>query len=254
MRAPNITPATNLNSVIEQMDKILDWAVTVGSRLGFFPALYRKVTLKVRDGIPIGAFEDGDRMERLVVVFANRYFAAFEQYHTGQITTRSWQIAFDAAKDSRYLILQHLFLGINAHINLDLGIAAADISTSDNIDHLKTDFERINLILTNLIDETQDRVGAFSPWLVLLDKIGERADEKFAAFSLKIARQEAWRNAKRFAGMEKDALAVEIRQLDHTVSEIAHLIGRNGPIARFLIWIIQWRERKDVTAVIKGLQ
>ena len=65
--------ATDIDGVIQQLDVIIDWAHRHKSRLGYFAALYRKVTLKVKEGISEGFFEDGERMERLDVVFANRY-------------------------------------------------------------------------------------------------------------------------------------------------------------------------------------
>ena len=42
-------------------------------------------------------------------------------------------------------------MGMNAHINLDLGLAAAEISTPENIHSLATDFRRINQVLADLV-------------------------------------------------------------------------------------------------------
>ena len=71
-------PAETIDQVIEQLDDIIDWSIIRSSRLGYFAALYRKVTIKVKDGIRDGYFEDAERMERLDVIFANRYLEAFE--------------------------------------------------------------------------------------------------------------------------------------------------------------------------------
>ena len=120
--------AQTIDQVIQQLDDIVDWSLSHNSRLGYFAALYRKVTLKVKEGINTGFFEDGPRMERLDVIFADRYLEAFEQNQKKIPPTRSWQFAFETCKRWWPIVLQHLLLGMNAHINLDLGIAAARTS------------------------------------------------------------------------------------------------------------------------------
>ena len=119
---------TTIDEVIDRLDELIGWAATEKSRLGYFAALYRGVTVKVREGVATGAFEDGPRMERFDVIFANRYLDAVRVYREGNNPSRSWLFAFESAKGVRPVVLQHLLLGINAHINLDLGVAAAEVS------------------------------------------------------------------------------------------------------------------------------
>ncbi|MCH7825275.1 MAG: hypothetical protein IH849_10770 [Acidobacteria bacterium] len=54
---------TTIDGVIEELDRTIATARRDESRLGYFPALYRKVTASVQQGIADGRFEDGDRME-----------------------------------------------------------------------------------------------------------------------------------------------------------------------------------------------
>ena len=70
-------------------------------------------------------------MEKLDVIFANRYIKAYYQYQTQQPASKTWEAAFVEADNYWIIVLQHLLLGMNAHINLDLGIAAAQISPKD---------------------------------------------------------------------------------------------------------------------------
>ena len=64
--------AQTIDEVIEALDGVLDEARRDGSRLGYFAALYRKVTIEVKKGIAAGYFDDGPRMERLDVLdYAN---------------------------------------------------------------------------------------------------------------------------------------------------------------------------------------
>lgn len=245
--------AQNMVEVLNELDKIVAWACKENSRLGYFAALYRKVTLKVKEGIETGFFDDGPRMEALDVAFANRYLAALTAYLNGEAPTRSWLIAFQSAQNPRLLILQHLFLGINAHINLDLGIAAAEIVTEADINALKDDFEKINLILSGMVDEIQNELGQLSPWLALLDKVGGQTDEKFADFSLKVAREAAWTVAKRMVSRTPDQKETEIDHQDRVIAELARLIVKPGPMIRIVLWIIRCVECKDVRRIIEFL-
>ena len=46
----------------------------------------------------------------------------------GRPVPRCWQVAFERGRTGDHVILQHLLLGINAHVNLDLAVAAAEIA------------------------------------------------------------------------------------------------------------------------------
>src|SRR6185436_10526735 len=182
--------------VVQALDGIIAECKARRSRLGFFAALYRQVTVHVREGIANGFFEDGPRMERLDALFASRYLDAFAARGAGQPVSEAWRVAFDTGLGSRATILQDLLLGVNAHINLDLGIAAAETSPGAAIEDLKADFDRINAILGEFVDAAQDVIDDFSPGMNTLDAVGGRTDEGLANFSLLIAREEAWLNAE----------------------------------------------------------
>jgi hypothetical protein len=244
----------NLAEVICELDQIIAWAYEHESPLGYFAALYRKVTMKVAEGIQAGFFDDGPRMARLDVVFANRYLEALSLYLQGKTPTRSWLVAFEAAQNPRLIILQHLFLGINAHINLDLGIAAAKIVPSSEMYSLKNDFDKINLILAETEDEVQRAINSVSPGLALLDYIGGRTDERFADFSLNVAREVAWRAALQLAEVASDQLDREIYRLDDLTSSLAQLIVKPGPLTQWVIRIIHWREYKETRRIIQALE
>jgi len=54
------------------LDAIIAECTTERDRLGYFAALYRQVTIRVRDDIAKrDVFEDNERMERLDVTFAD---------------------------------------------------------------------------------------------------------------------------------------------------------------------------------------
>src|SRR5512141_593547 len=114
----SFVPARTIDEVIARLDEIIEQAMRDRDRLGFFAVLYRTVTKAVKEGIAAGRFENGPRMERLDVAFANRYLEAFDRHRRGLEPTRSWRAAFAAGSHRRVVIMQHLLLGMNAHINL----------------------------------------------------------------------------------------------------------------------------------------
>ncbi|HEX7529808.1 MAG TPA: DUF5995 family protein, partial [Pyrinomonadaceae bacterium] len=74
-----MTPQT-IDEVLAELDQIILRARNDRDRLGFFATLYRNVTIKVKEGIAAGLFQDGRRMEKLDVTFANRYLAALGSF------------------------------------------------------------------------------------------------------------------------------------------------------------------------------
>ena len=81
---------------------------------------------------------------------------------------------------------------MNAHINLDLGVAAADAGGGAPLDAVRADFDAVNDVLGQLIDGCQGALDEVSPWLGLADRVGGRGDEAVIRFSLVAARRQAW--------------------------------------------------------------
>src|SRR3569833_3211800 len=106
-----INPAKTLDDVIAALEGIIAESVDIKSRLGYFAALYLKVTNAVKEGIASGQFSDGKQLAELDVVFANRYLDAYHQWKNKQTTSNSWAVAFQQAESSQVLVLQHLLLG-----------------------------------------------------------------------------------------------------------------------------------------------
>ena len=246
--------AENIDDLIAILGNIIDDARRRQSRDGYFPALYRLVTRAVKDGIANGRFEDGERMARLDVAFANRYLEAYDASRTGAYMTESWRIAFTAAETSDRIILQHLLLGMNAHINLDLAVSAASIAPGAAIKGLEHDFSAINDILNEQIDKVQSAIARVSPAMWVLDKVGGRNEERLVAFSLKKAREEAWRNAQRFAATPADGLARAIGSLDIVTAAIGQTVANPpGMFTRMALWWVVRQENASVPAIIDAL-
>lgn len=245
--------ARNIDEVIEQLDVIIDWSRSNGSPAGYFATLYRRVTVAVKAGIASGRFEEGARMERLDVHFANRYLEAWDQYQAGQKPSKCWRIAFKATTKKRYTILQHLLLGINAHINLDLGIAAAQTIPGEPIQNIQADFDAINQLLAEMVEEVQDQIKAVSPSMKLLDTLAGKVDEKLAAFSISKARKNAWRVAESVSACPPAQLDVLISAEDLNAVALARLLQRPGLKVGALLQAIRLTENKRIEDVLTAL-
>jgi len=246
-------PAGTIGDVLARLDGIVDRCLSEGSRLGYFAALYRAVTARVRDGIASGRFEDGRRMERLDVLFANRYLDAVDRHWRGEETTRSWRVAFRAAEQWTPTILQHLLLGMNAHINLDLAVAAAEASPGDSLPGLKRDFDEITLLLDEMIEGVQERIASVSPWHIVIDAAGGRTDEQVCAFAIGKARCLAWNGAETLAALGLDEWEAAISRHDDAVVIVADAIRSPGPLLRTAHLLARIRENQAVPEVIEAL-
>lgn len=245
--------AHSIDDVIEQLDTTVEWARANNSRLGYFPALYRWVTLKVKQGVDEGFFDDGPRMERLDVIFANRYLAALEAWRGGSRPTAAWDYTFTQAGQYWPIVLQHLLLGINAHINLDLGIAAARTVPADELEALRADFNRINEILTSLVADVQQELAQVWPLLRLFNRLLGTVDDKIINFSMERARDFAWATAQRLAPLTEDEQQREIARLDSEVVKIAELIRHPGLVLGSAVKLVRLGEHKTIAETIEIL-
>ena len=249
-------PVASIDDVVAQLDTIVAQALVEGDRLGFFAVLYRTVTLSVKHGIAAGRFEDGPRMERLDTVFANRYLEAFHAHRHGGTPTRSWCVAFAAAESRRPVIMQHLLLGMNAHINLDLAIAASDVCPGAAIAGLAHDFNEINNVLAELEGAVEREICSLSPWMDRLDHIDPSAGHVIANFSIDRARACSWAAAQQLAALSGAARSAAIDLIDANIAVLAELIERPvGFMINLNLFLVRLRETSDprkVIAVLNG--
>lgn len=248
------TPAESIDEVIDQLTLIIEWSKEQNARIGCFAALYRKVTLHVKQGILDGFFEDGPRMERLDIIFANRYIQACHASLTAKTPTHSWLNAFDAAHRWRPIVLQHLLMGMNAHINLDLGIAAAETVPPEQLPDLKADFGRINDVLASLVDQVQDELAEIWPILRILNRLLGEVDNAIVNFSMGKARDAAWAFAEELAPLTAEARSESIALKDAGVAEFSRVILHPGLKLSLVLFLIRLGERGSTRDHIRILE
>lgn len=243
-----------LDDVLAGLTTIVDEARAAPSRVGYFAALYRKVTARVKERVDAGGFFDDDaRMERLDVVFARRYLDALAARRAGHPTTRCWTLAFDATDDWWPIVLQHLLLGMNAHINLDLGIAAVETVGARGLPALRADFDRINALLFELVGEVEAGLTWVWPPLRLATRGLGRVDDALIRFSMTRARDAAWDFAEELAPLDATARARRVVAQDVAMAHLGQLVRRPGLLLGSAAHLVRLGERGGVRRIVDAL-
>jgi hypothetical protein len=253
---PPIVGITNIDHVVDAIQTIVDWSKQNQSRLGYFAALYKRITIAIRASIAGGKFQNGPRLERLDVTFASRYFAALNGYfHPGTYPAPShaWQVAFDAATHPDPIIIQHMLAGVNAHIDLDLGIAAEETSPGLELPTLHADFNTVNAVLASQVSGVVDELDSLSPVLsdiydVLMKDEIDLIDEGLIVF-----RDTAWHFAELLAAELPPLHPPTIMLRDLEVAKFGTLIFYPPPILAAIIAAIGARESRDIVHNIEVL-
>lgn len=245
---------SGIDRVLADLDAVIDRAIADGDPCGYFAVLYRTVTAAVQEALEAGTFDDTERMERLDTLFAERYLDAIEARVAGRPVTASWELTFAAATRWRPLVLQHLLVGINAHINLDLGIAAARCSPGDELPGLRRDYDRINAILAAMIARIEEDLRAISPWMGILDRFGARTQHEVVRFSIVTARAGAWRFATDLAATPEPAWDAVVAERDRAVARVGERVLHPGALASTGLLVARLREQGDVVANLEHLR
>jgi hypothetical protein len=168
-----------------------------GDRRCVFLAAYATMTEQMAAHLHSGVFTDPAWVNRLLVRFAEYYFEAVDVFDTGAgDLAPAWRVAFEGCGRDDLNVLQHLFLGINAHINHDLAFAVADV-LDDRVDLRMRDYLAVNQVIDATVDLVQSEVIApRSALLAMADRLCGPLDEW--VFSKLIAgwRRDVWEDAR----------------------------------------------------------
>lgn len=238
-----------IDEVLARLNEIVDVCKKEQNPAGYFAVLYRKVTQEVKKGIEQNQFEDNARMEKLDVHFANRYIDAFTIYRHGGIPTASWKTAFDTKSG---MIMQHILLGINAHINLDLGIASVSAASPYPLHSLENDFNAINNVLGSLVERVKTNIGSVSPLFKWLMPMAKKMDEMLILFSIKTARTGAWQFANTLEQNAENSGIIAAR--DNSVAMIGRKLVQPGKVLSLLAISIaagEWRSVANAITIME---
>ena len=260
--------ATSLDEAIQRLDEIIRYAAGENHALGYFPVVYRQVTRQVTQVIVDDAtpyFENPELVRRVTLDFANRYFKAFRKYisstnsvehgidrHPSDRVGTCWGVAFRRRSSRRLTPIQHVLLGMNAHILYDL--APSVISTARRmqpeiaVKELIPDvFPRINTILQALVNDVQSRINRGSFWLRLLDRLFGSVDERLAKYFLAGLRQQALSNAIALDGVwgDRENLHAMLAGQDEEAVYSANEIRYPNWFLSLLVWLSHRQQQKN---------
>ncbi len=192
--------------VIERMLALLQQWQAAGDANAIFLGCYQLMTSNTLAALGQGEFRDAAWVDRLLHRFADYYFVALDAHTRDPLTAPSvWQAAFAAAADPRVQPLQHLLLGVNAHINYDLVLTLVEVlrpewaSLSEAQRAARyADHCGINAVIARTIDSVQDQVlTPAMPGLPLADALLGRLDERLASGLITRWRETVWNHTQR---------------------------------------------------------
>lgn len=189
-------------SIDELLDRMRADLATLDGPERFFHATYLRTTAAVAGEIGRGGFADGDWVRRWDLAFANLYIVALDAHRRGDEVPRPWRIAFDAARTRPELPpLQHVLLGLNAHINFDLPqalikvISPADFDDPATLRRREADHRHVDTVLQARVGAEEVELGAVSR-VTLLDRLIRPANRAASRRFLGEARAKVWHNTR----------------------------------------------------------
>ncbi|HSH01442.1 MAG TPA: DUF5995 family protein, partial [Anaerolineae bacterium] len=138
---------------------------------GYFATLYYLSLIGLQQALENDIFTHPQWVDKLHQTFFQRYVNAVNQFNQDQPISKVWKIAFKASQSGWPTVDQHLMLGMNAHINYDLGIAVADSLTREQLPLFKRDFVFFNQVLLSTSKHVRHSLGQIAPPLRLFNQI-----------------------------------------------------------------------------------
>jgi hypothetical protein len=221
-------------SAVQRMEMLVQQWEEVADRRAIFLKCYQLMTMNMQTAIQAGEFNDTEWVEKLLEHFAGYYFQALLAFEGNDpLTPLPWQIAFAATQRDDLSIIQHLVLGVNAHINYDLVLAEVDMLEpewaeldSETYQQRHQDHHLVNAVIAMTIDSVQDTIiEAQEPHWDILDRLLGPVDEWLISKLITSWREEVWERAvitlNRDDGDRRKQLE---QQLSGQVAERARLI------------------------------
>jgi Family of unknown function (DUF5995) len=160
-----------------------------------FIGTYLRTTQAVGKAVEDAYFEDPEWVIRWDAVFGELFLVAHDADLAGEWAPRPWRVAFDAPRELNQL--QHLLLGINAHINYDLPQALLAVITDEEftdpvlVDRRRRDHERIDGVLSSRVAAEDQQIGGRRK---LVDRLLTPANRAASKRFLREARRKVWQN------------------------------------------------------------
>lgn len=230
--------------VIQRMRRRVErWQEAADQRAAFLHC-YMLMTGNMFKALEAGEFEDREWVNRLLHRFADYYFEALNKYEQDRETAPTvWCTTHDATLANEHKVLQHVFLGVNAHINYDLVLALADLlqaewpTAEETLRQVRyRDHCHVNEVIARTVNRVQDDVVEESePLMGVVDQVFGPLDEWAIAWLIRRWRDEVWRNAMRYMqAAEEEARATLRTRIEATTLRRAEAIMLGKDLRRVL--------------------
>lgn len=248
------TVSNNLSEPFQTVDDVisgLEWfekfCLDSADLRGVFATAYLHITRSLQKSILDQQFKNNPWTEKYLVRFGDLYRIALIYYDRSRPADvpKSWQISFEAADRKEGFIIQHLLMGINAHINHDLAIALYDVGIKSNQADKYDDHNRVNNILEDATEGLKNEVSSkYAPILRRLDRAAGTMDDRLIQFSIPKAREHAWTFAVALTNAPDDQSRQLIRR---TINDQAAVLARlimaspvNSPKVTRAVRVAKW--------------
>jgi hypothetical protein len=215
-----------IDDVVARMAQI-EAALPIGDGVRWFDHLYLSVTRAVACAVGAASFRDPAFMEHLDVVFAARFFAAYDAAANGGQAPPAWAPLFERRAHRGIAPLQFALCGMNAHINYDLAVAL--VTAYEDLGgggpqagtDRHADFCAVNDLLATV--EGQVRGEYATEVSRVLDRVFPKAEDFVAHWSIVDARAAAWSSAHVLWTLRGDPGATR-----SYLASLGHLVGFAG--------------------------
>jgi hypothetical protein len=193
-----------IDAVVREMQRRYEPLKDSCSHQALFALTYLRVTQTYAwSARQPGYYADPAWTNHAVAVFAKYYLRAFDAWNADSNSAavpQAWKIAFNSARDGKVSAAGNFFLGLNAHINHDLGLAmaAAGLTGPDgrsekaNYDHIDALLNSVTIPLVKELSARLDQSMDDTSQPLSLDKVA-------AGNVMFLWREQAWRNAELLA-------------------------------------------------------
>lgn len=194
-------PVTDIKEVLARLEAI-EKELPDTDGVKWFNRLYLEMTQEV-DAVPNERQAAPPFLEKLDVVFANHYFAAYDTAGTGSLPAgypfHAWKPLFEARHERGIAPVQFALAGMNAHINHDLSISVCETCTElgrdlRNDSPEREDYDSVNGMIAAV--EKRMKKWMMTGLLKDLDRVFNPVDDIIAVWNVEAARAAAWVRAQ----------------------------------------------------------
>jgi hypothetical protein len=219
--------------LIQRMTALADQWEARRDQRAIFLRCYSMMTANMLQALRDQHFRDREWVDRLLHRFAEYYFEALACFDCGEEVPLVWRDVHEAAAANRLHVLQHLLLGVNAHINYDLVLTLYDmlepewagLSEARRQDRYR-DHCLVNTIIGETIDRVQDEVvEEYAPLMDWVDRLMGRWDERLLLRLISHWREDVWDSTQQLLRLSDAAERDEqLQEIEATVLRTARWI------------------------------